>query len=185
VLWERRFPGTGTQGAAFGAVATDGSTVYVAGSSDTNRRLQDYTTVAYDAATGVQQWRRLYDGGAHNGDGAAAIVVNGGRVFVTGSSLGVGTSLDYATIAYGATDGHRLWVERFDDQSGGTDEAFAIVAAPDGSDVFVTGNAAGHDETIAYDARDGTERWARDLRRRIGHRSGFATEAIAPTGRRC
>lgn len=86
----------------------DGDNVVVTGQSRESGSGTDYTTIAYDAATGDQVWIGLYDrGGA--GDIAQAVAVDatpevGTRVFVTGQSairLGPVTSdVDYATLAY-------------------------------------------------------------------------------------
>ena len=64
----------------------------------------DYATVAYDAATGAFQWLKLYNGPGNGRDSAAAVAETpiGGRVVVTGQSLGA-SSDDWATLAYSAS----------------------------------------------------------------------------------
>jgi hypothetical protein len=80
----------------------DGSTVFVTGWVASGQRGDDYATVAYDAATGVREWGRRYNGPNDSGDVAHAVAVSpdGSRVFVTGYSGGVQTGSDYATVAY-------------------------------------------------------------------------------------
>jgi beta-propeller repeat-containing protein len=54
-----------------------------------------------------------YDGPVGSDDNANAIAIDGsGNVYVTGKSLGVGGSFDYATIKYSAA-GQEQWVARY------------------------------------------------------------------------
>jgi hypothetical protein len=91
------------------------------------------------AQGGVPLWTNRYDGPANDADPANAIAVDrSGNVFVTGSSFGVGTSSDYATIKY-SNSGVPLWTNRYTGLPGiGNDEANAIALDSNGS-VFVTG----------------------------------------------
>ena len=86
------------------AVSPGGTRVFVTGSSQGTGSGQDSATVAYNAATGAQLWARRYNGPANGNDYALSVAVSPGgtRVFVTGSSQGVGSGSDYATVAYSA-----------------------------------------------------------------------------------
>jgi hypothetical protein len=64
-----------------------------------------------------------------------------------------GSVSDYATIAYNAATGARLWVRRF-----GPGGASAVTAGRDGR-VFVTGSSLGDFATVAYRAATGTRLW--------------------------
>jgi hypothetical protein len=73
---------------------------------------------------------------------------------------------DYATIAYDASTGTRLWVRRYNGPGNGDDEAQSVTPSSDGSQVFVTGFStgltSGYDyATIAYDASTGKTLWVR------------------------
>jgi hypothetical protein len=57
---------------------------------------------------------------------------------VTGGSKGTDTGQDFATLAYDAASGERLWVARYDAR-GRTDQAIAVLVSPDGEHVFVAG----------------------------------------------
>jgi uncharacterized delta-60 repeat protein len=88
-----------------GAMAVDSAgNVYVTGSSILNYSTgQDYATVKYNA-TGERQWVARYNGPGQNNDIPTGIALdNKGNVFVTGRSIGNGTSMDYATIKYEQT----------------------------------------------------------------------------------
>lgn len=113
------------------AVSPDGSRVFVTGSVPRGLAY-DYGTVAYDAATGTQLWAVNYDGPAKSYDDAATLGVSpdGSEVFVTGYSIGSGTSHDYATLAYDASTGAQLWVMRYDGPISGTDLATDLAVSP-------------------------------------------------------
>jgi hypothetical protein len=184
-LWRARYNGSGNGddvAVALG-VSPDGSAVYVTGSSVGSTTGQDYATIAYDAATGAVLWRARYNGPGNDADLANALGVSpdGSAVFVTGASGGVGsTGYDYATIAYDAATGVRLWVARYDGggSAGAGDLSYALGVSPDGSAVFVTGvvtevgGATYFDyQTIAYDAVTGAPLW--------GARYGLSGDDVA------
>lgn len=141
------------------AVGPDGS-VYIAGYQRTIAGAFDYLTVKYNAA-GVKQWSALYDGPGGGYDIAEAIVVDGnGNVYVTGSSTGLGSSSDYATVAYDAS-GMQRWVARY----GGAGSSYdvAVDIALNGSAVYVTGYTGDYNAydytTAKYNALTGAESW--------------------------
>lgn len=167
-VWVNTYDGPARGGDAAEAMVAspDGSMVYVTGSSDEDDSYNpddDYATVAYEVATGLQVWSQRYDGPESLDDEATAIAVSpdGTKVFVTGRSFAdySGSLDDYATIAYDAATGAELWVERYEGLDVGYDDANAIVADPDGTTVYVTGISDADFATIAYQADTGTEVW--------------------------
>jgi hypothetical protein len=102
--WAKRYNGAanGDDAGAAAVVSPTGKVIYVTGTSWGRSTGFDYLTVAYSAITGAPIWLRFYDGPAKAADGAtaAAVSLNGDRVFVTGHSQGTGAGPDYATIAY-------------------------------------------------------------------------------------
>jgi WD40 repeat protein len=110
------------------------------------------------ATPGYQLWVKRYDGPANGEESAKSVAVSpdGSKVFVTGYSEGSTTSYDYATVAYDASTGAKLWVKRYDG-TGDFDVATALGMSSDGSKVFVTGYSLGsatyyNYATVAYDA---------------------------------
>jgi DNA-binding beta-propeller fold protein YncE len=170
--WTTLYGASGRGGEAHSlAVSPDGTRVFATGwiypeFSAPLAHYDDYATVAYDATTGAIVWTDLYDPG-HSKDLAHATSVSpdGTRVFVTGESEMPATRKDYATIAYDAATGGRLWVRRFTGLGGKReDEAYALGVSPDGDKVFVTGSSstgylASRIVTLAYDAVSGSTLW--------------------------
>ncbi len=166
---------------ASGVVVDDAGNCYVTGSSGNPYLLTwDIATAKYNTS-GVEQWAVRYDGPAGEDDEPYGIAVDGdGNVYVTGSSLGLGTGLDYVTVKYDPA-GETLWVRRYDGPASGTDEAHALALDEDGN-VYVTGFSQHPDNdfdyaTIKY-TPGGVEQW---VARYDGPVHGF-DEARAITG---
>ncbi|HEX9519805.1 MAG TPA: hypothetical protein VF940_26965, partial [Streptosporangiaceae bacterium] len=83
-----------------------------------------------------------------------AVSPAGGTVYVTGGDTGTSGSDDYATIAYDATTGARLWVARYNGPVG-QNGANALAVSPHSGTVYVTGQSLGTNSgydyaTVAY-----------------------------------
>jgi len=158
-LWIKRYNGlaNGNDQATALAVSPDGNSLFVTGESSGSHGL-DYATIAY-TTSGERLWARHYNGPANGDDTPTAVTVSpdGKTVYVTGSSQGVasGTGYDYATAAYGATNGAQLWIKRYNGPSNVNDRANSVAVSPATGTVFVTGLSGGSgssadDATIAY-----------------------------------
>jgi hypothetical protein len=75
-------------------------------------------------------------------------------VYVTGTS-----HFDYASLAYGARTGARLWVKRYPGPGRTSDFANSVAVSPGGR-VLVTGGSNGDYATVAY-SPGGAQLWAR------------------------
>jgi DNA-binding beta-propeller fold protein YncE len=168
-LWVRRYDGPGERSfdipVALG-VASDGRRVFVTGSAAGSSR-EDFATVAYDAISGARLWASRYNshGNLYDTPRALAVSPNGERVFITGDSEAFAAA-DWATVAYAADTGARLWARRFDGGAHGNDFAHSIVLGPDGTHVYVTGSSFGPSTsedyaTVAYSAASGASLWVR------------------------
>ncbi len=168
------------------AVSPDGRAVFVIKPVRTSGGTWDFATAAFDAGTGRQLWARRYNGRA-NGDNrpiALAVSPGGGAVFVTGTSQGRTSGRDFATVAYAAATGRRLWVSRYSGPGRGPDTAAAIAVSPHGGDVFVTGTSSESKTssgfaTVAYAAATGAALWTKRY-----DRAGASSVAVSPDGRR-
>jgi len=193
-LWSKRYkgPANGDDGANAIAVSPDGARVYVTGYSEGAVTGEDYATIAYDATTGARLWITRYSGPDEGYDAANAIAVspNGTLVFVTGTSDGLTPGLpDYATVAYDADSGARVWARRYNGAGNEDDDATALGVSPDGSRVYVTGSSTGattsHDfATIAYDATNGDTIWTKRYSSSGFGNDGATTLGLSPDGTR-
>jgi hypothetical protein len=97
---------------------------------------------------GAQLRVKRYNGPANGTDEASSVAVSpdGSRVFVTGRSAGSSHEADYATIAYNAASGARLWMSRYNDRGNGFD--FAYDAAT-GARLWQTSGPAGVASSVA------------------------------------
>jgi uncharacterized delta-60 repeat protein len=142
LLWEARYNGP-FQGddsdTAYAMTLDESGNVYVTGGSS---GFEDFATIKYDAA-GNELWVARYDSRAeppNDSDYASDIAVDAsGNVYVTGSSLGVGSFFDYLTIKYDP-NGEELWVQRYNGPGNGIDHANALGIDHAGN-VVITGEA--------------------------------------------
>jgi DNA-binding beta-propeller fold protein YncE len=189
-LWVRRYNGpvnTGDDPAAI-VVDPDSKTVFVTGTSQGVRVGVDYTTIAYNAATGKQLWLSRYNNPRRNGFDSAsgmAISPDGSRLYVTGTSHGRSSQEDYATVAYAVASGKQLWVARYNGHANDSDFGRSVAVSPDGRRVFVTGSSWGGTSlydyaTIAYQAATGDPLWTR----RYGQPSQDIAVAVVANPRR-
>ncbi len=167
--WAKRYNGPSSKEDFASSLSLDaGGNVYVTGKSFQNGKGFDMLTVKYNN-TGAQQWTARYDGPAFLDDAANEVKADlSGNVYVTGSSNGGSTKLDYATIKYN-TAGQQQWLKRY------TNPRMNDTDAATGLDLDVYGNAyvTGYSKsplssgaagaynyvTIKYNSADGTESW--------------------------
>jgi uncharacterized delta-60 repeat protein len=161
--WVQRYNGPGNGWDVSFSLTVDASgNSYVTGWSYVSGANYDYATIKYNSS-GVQQWVQRYNGPGNDGDAAYSIAVDGlGNVYVTGGSIGSGTSSDYATIKYNSS-GVQQWVQRYNGPGNGIDQANSIAVDPLGNNVYVTGSSVGSGTsddyaTIKYNAL-GNQQW--------------------------
>lgn len=161
--WVRRYDGPGTSWDSIsgrGRAVDPLGNVYVTGMSYGTTGT-DYATIKYDPA-GTTLWVARYNGPSNEADSANAMAVDAlGNVYVTGMSVGSGTSNDFATVKYDL-DGNPLWAARYNGPANGSDVASAIAVDASGN-VYVTGQSEGIGTnsdfaTVKY-GPDGNELW--------------------------
>jgi len=154
VLWIARYGNPGVDLAR--SIRVDGrGDVIVTGFSAGSGTGNDYATVKYNGQTGQRLWVARYNGPANSGDGATALALDdAGNIYVTGSSSGLGTGQDYATIKYDGQSGQPIWVARHS-SSGVTDDTPWGITIDSTGNVYVTGTTA----TIKYDGQTGRQIW--------------------------
>ena len=154
-LWTQRYGDPAHDNAAAAvAVSPDGTKVFITGQRGDARGHLGFATIAYRAATGAPLWTQRYNKPAHaNTATSLAVSPTTGIVYVTGGSQAPNQE-DFATVAYGAAAGARLWVQGYNGPANGDDYATAVAVSPNGTKLFVTGpswGGNGYDNlTIAY-----------------------------------
>jgi len=166
--WSRRYNGIGSQSEFSVAITVDAAgNSYVTG---TTRRSyfsdapMSIVTAKY-SVTGEELWVKEFR--QDEATAATAVAVdNQGGVYVTGRSGYFGNEFDYITIRYDAATGTESWVQRYNGESNGPDEAMAI-AVDNAGGIYITGTSSsfgptsniGDYATIRYDAATGAQTW--------------------------
>ena len=147
--WEARFSGVhGFDRPGAVAVSPDGRRVFVTGTTYVADFDSIMLTIAYDAATGEEIWRRTLDGPGETENGRAMVMSpKGDAVYVAASSEtapGTPSDMDWALTAYDARDGDHLWTRRWAGAgTGEVDYPVSIGVHPSGRLVYAAGQAAG------------------------------------------
>ncbi|TDD54945.1 hypothetical protein E1286_04325 [Nonomuraea terrae] len=160
----------GSDSGEFVVLDPKGERVYVTGVSygtSPGQLSPSIATIAYDAATGVEVWRKSYVGPAKAYDEPSGLRISpdGSRLFVVGGSSGTDSGIDAVTIAYDSASGEELWTRRHTEQGAFSDHAGDAAVSPDGRTVYVTGmTSPGEGDkndyfTVAYDAATGEQSW--------------------------
>ena len=194
-LWVARYDGPASRADVPTKIAVDGNHVYVTGYSSlgihpaAGADIWAATTIAYDAATGAQQWLARYQGAAGFWDIPQGLAAAGGRVYITARSNGASVSnddTDDATVAYDGATGSQLWASRFD--SGTRDYPYGLAATADGSRVYVTadrewnGFGASDYVTLGYDGASGALAWSAVYATPGGGNEIPLSVAVSPAG---
>jgi uncharacterized delta-60 repeat protein len=157
-------------------LALDGaSNIVVAGSTIGANANLDYFAIKYNPA-GDEHWKSFYNGSANNTDQLAAMVIDhDDNIYLTGTSVGVGTKNDIVTVRL-SSEGEMDWTARFNGVDNGNESAVNMVITQDNEVcVLGTGVRSGSSNdflTIKYDSM-GNEIWERYYNG-PGNRSDFA-----------
>jgi TolB-like protein len=162
LLWGDNFDREGTGYDVATPIAVTGTTVFVAGATETSAGGAAFTVRAYSAKDGSLLWGDNFDREGDLDDIANAVAVQGKKVFVAGLTETSAGGAAFTVRAYSAKDGSLLWENFFDREGTGYDVATAIAVT--GTTVFVAGatetSAGGAAFTVrAYSAKDGSLLW--------------------------
>lgn len=184
-LWSAVYSGPDHEDDGGTAIAVDSMrNVCVTGVSWSDSGSFDYLTVKYDSS-GVEQWTARYNGPADSYDAPCGIALDAnGNVIVTGSSEGLGTRSDYATIKYDMS-GKELWASRFDWYGNLPNDAVALGIDHSGG-IYVTGSGYGGSTTqdfitVLYDP-NGNAQWIAEYDGSFHSYDAAAALAISPDG---
>jgi outer membrane protein assembly factor BamB len=165
-LWLQRFTG-GTDRSGFGAslaVSPNRSVVYVTGATirTSGARVEDYSTVAYNAATGAVIWQARYQGTVIHPGPVPSIAVspNGSMVFVAGELGGRRACCNAVILAYSAATGAAAWTVATGPVIQHIAAApHAVAVSPDSSTVYIAGHSKHAYLAAAFNAATGTQLW--------------------------
>ena len=157
---------------------------YLTGRTSCAGADSDYVTVAYDAS-GDLLWAERYDGSGSAGDGAIDLSIDAtGSILVTGTSYGLDTHDDFATLKYGI-DGQLIWESRYDGPNESRDRAVDM-EVDDRGHAFVTllskGKDISNDIAVIHYNEDGGEEWVSRYRGLIHGDDEPAAMAMSPSG---
>jgi DNA-binding beta-propeller fold protein YncE len=162
--WAALYPGSANPqdfgvAAVAMALSPDGSGVFVTGQGNAHGTT-NYTTVAFEAATGAQRWAGQAPLNGFGLPRGIAVDPGGTEVFVTGyttAGLAPSGATGYATVAYDSATGTERWTRLYVGPAAGFSQATGVAVSPDGTRIFVTGGATGPDRhteinytTLAY-----------------------------------
>ncbi len=148
--WVARYDGVSHDADFLNAIGLDRfGNVFATGSSYKSGYGADYVTLKYNANTGALLYTARYNGPGNGDDKAYSIATDvNGNSFVTGSSKGSTSNLDYATVKYDAS-GSQLWAARYNGTGNNIDEGHAIIIDPYGNS-YVTGFSMGTSTNYDY-----------------------------------
>jgi uncharacterized delta-60 repeat protein len=165
--WVQRYCGPSDSFDFLYSSAVDNSgNVIVTGYISSSSTHDDFATIKYNSA-GVQQWVQIYNGPGNGDDIPYSLAVDGsGNIYVTGSSLGIGTNYDFATIKYNSS-GIEQWVQRYNGTGNTSDVPLSLSVEFNGN-VYVTGYSSGASPysnvdytTIKYNSA-GVQQWVQN-----------------------
>ncbi|MBA7650108.1 hypothetical protein ES703_57909 [subsurface metagenome] len=138
--WVAHYNGPGSYYDVAYSIAVDNSgNVCVTGYAHDRGSNRNYATIKYNSS-GIQQWVKLYNGTGNGTDTGEDIGVDAsGNFYVTGSSQGSGTDMDYATIKYDPS-GVQQWVMRYNGPGNRGDYSNDLAVDCSGN-VYVTGGS--------------------------------------------
>lgn len=112
--------------------------IYAAGETVSSTSSFDFLTVKYDNA-GNQIWDRTYNGTSNSIDKINDMIIDNDFIYVTGESIGTGTTYDFLTIKYDLS-GNEIWQNRFNGTESRLDVPRAITSDSEGS-IYITGQS--------------------------------------------
>jgi hypothetical protein len=181
--WASRYngPASGADVADGGIVVDQQGNVIVTGYSVGATTGFDMATVKYNSS-GIEQWASRYDCASGIEYGKAIAVDDTGNIYVTGYSVGSGTSGDCATIKY-KPDGDTAWVRRWTSAGSNSDWGYAI-AVDSFRNVYVAGSATGSgtDLLMIKYRPDGETLWTRTYNCAGTSADRASSIAIGPSG---
>ena len=148
-LWTRKYNGSANGNELASDLISDTSgNIYVTGSSFGPGTINDFILVKYNS-NGDEMWAQTYNGPVNGNDNFTSITLdNSSNVIISGSSVGSGTSIDFATLKYSPA-GDVIWLRRYTSPTVNIEEPKAIASDASGN-IYVTGTSTGFSTSYDY-----------------------------------
>ena len=123
--------------------------IFVAANSFGSGTLSDFLILKYNS-NGDTLWSRKYNGPVNGHDNFTSMTIdNNGDIAIAGSSVGSGTSLDFAVLKYSSM-GELLWLRRYTGPATSSPDEPKAIAHDSAGNIYVTGTSVGQSTSYDY-----------------------------------
>ncbi|MBK6877134.1 MAG: SBBP repeat-containing protein [Ignavibacteria bacterium] len=123
--------------------------IFVAANSFGSGTLSDFLILKYNS-NGDTLWCRRYNGPVNGHDNFTSMTIdNNGNIAIAGSSVGSGTSLDFAVLKYSSM-GELLWLRRYTGPATSSPDEPKAIAHDSAGNIYVTGTSVGQSTSYDY-----------------------------------
>jgi len=123
--------------------------ILVAANSFGSGTLSDFLILKYNS-NGDTLWSRKYNGPVNGHDNFTSMTIdNNGNIAIAGTSVGSGTSLDFAVLKYSSM-GELLWLRRYTGPANSSPDEPKAITNDSAGNIYVTGTSVGQSTSYDY-----------------------------------
>lgn len=148
--WTRKYNGQASGNDIADDLALDAAgNIVVAANSFGSGTLSDFLIIKYNS-DGDTLWSRRYNGPVNGHDNFTSMTIDkNGNIAIAGSSVGSGTSLDFAVLKYSSM-GELLWLRRYTGPANSSPDEPKAVTHDSAGNIYVTGTSVGQSTSYDY-----------------------------------
>ncbi|MEO0156853.1 MAG: SBBP repeat-containing protein, partial [candidate division WOR-3 bacterium] len=147
-LWVRNYGGSGHLNDSPTKILLDTANCALVVTGTSFEGTNDYLVIKY-SLNGEELWSQTYNGTGNGNDMVYDASIDFyGNVYIIGSSMGAGTSSDYAILKY-HTNGYLEWITRYNGIANGIDRGYAIYIDSQ-SNLYAAGESQGFGTGLDY-----------------------------------